>query len=84
MIVKKQGGMTEFIPSPQEKREGLIRDNIFELLLNIHSRVKDLEKNMVKLPSTKATQFDRMYMRLKDEEKIYQEMHLQMRNIASR
>jgi hypothetical protein len=32
MIVRRKGGLTEFIPSPREKREGLIRDHILELL----------------------------------------------------
>ncbi len=44
MIVKKQGGMTEFIPSPQEKRDGLIRDHILALLKNIHRRLTALEQ----------------------------------------
>jgi len=44
MIVKKNGGMTEFIPSPQEKREGLVRDYVFELLLNLHLRLERIEK----------------------------------------
>ncbi len=43
MIVKKKGGMTEFIPSPQEKREGLIRDHVLELLENLHKRLSHLE-----------------------------------------
>lgn len=45
MIVKKKGGMTEFIPSPQEKREGLIRDHVFDLLTNIHNRLERLEQH---------------------------------------
>jgi hypothetical protein len=32
MIVRRQGGLTEFIPSPQEKREGVLRDHTLELL----------------------------------------------------
>jgi site-specific DNA recombinase len=34
---------TEFIPSPQEKREGLIRDHVLGLLENLHRRIERLE-----------------------------------------
>jgi hypothetical protein len=43
MIVRRKGGLTEFIPSPQEKREGLIRDNVLKLLENLHHRLERLE-----------------------------------------
>ena len=43
MIVKRRGGMTEFIPSPQEKREGLVRDHSFNLIENLHHRLSRLE-----------------------------------------
>ena len=36
--------MTEFIPSPQEKREGLIRDHALGLLENLHQRLARLER----------------------------------------
>ena len=39
MIVKRRGGMTEYIPSPQEKREGLVRDHSFNLIENLHHRL---------------------------------------------
>ena len=44
MIVKRRGGMTEFIPSPQEKREGLIRDHVLELVRLMHERLCLMEK----------------------------------------
>lgn len=44
MIVKRRGGMTEFIPSPQEKREGLVRDHSFNLIENLHNRLSRLEE----------------------------------------
>jgi hypothetical protein len=31
VIVRRKGGLTEFIPSPRQKREGLIRDRVLEL-----------------------------------------------------
>jgi hypothetical protein len=44
MIVRRQGGMTEFIPSPKEKREGLIRDHTLGLLENLHQRLERIER----------------------------------------
>jgi len=38
MIVRRKGGLTEFIPTPQEKRDGLIRDHALGLLENLHQR----------------------------------------------
>lgn len=35
MIVRSKGGLTEFIPTPQEKRDGLIRDHALGLLENL-------------------------------------------------
>ena len=39
MIVRRQGGLTEFIPSPQEKRDGVLRDHTLELLANLDARI---------------------------------------------
>jgi hypothetical protein len=46
MIVQRRGGMTEFIPSPQEKREGLVRDHSFNLIENLHQRLYRLETEL--------------------------------------
>ena len=46
MIVKRRGGMTEYIPSPQEKREGLVRDHSFNLIENLHHRLSRLEEGL--------------------------------------
>lgn len=46
MIVERRGGMTEFIPSPQEKREGLVRDHPFNLIENLHHRLSQLEEEL--------------------------------------
>ncbi len=46
MIVKRRGGMTEFIPSPQEKRESLVRDHSFNLIENLHHRLSRLEDEL--------------------------------------
>jgi len=44
MIVRRQGGLTEFIPSPQEKREGVLRDHTLELLANLDARMRRIEE----------------------------------------
>lgn len=44
MIVKRNGGMTEFIPSPREKRESLIRDHVLELVGLLHERLCLIEE----------------------------------------
>ena len=43
MIVKRSGGMTEFIPSPKEKRDGVIRNHVLDLLANLDARIRQLE-----------------------------------------
>ena len=44
MIVRRQGGLTEFIPSPQEKREGILRDHTLDLLANLDARMRRIEE----------------------------------------
>ena len=44
MIVRRQGGLTEFIPSPQEKREGILRDHTLDLLANLDARMQCIEE----------------------------------------
>jgi hypothetical protein len=44
MIVRRQGGLTEFIPSPQEKREGILRDHTLDLLANLDARMQRIEE----------------------------------------
>lgn len=44
MIVRRRGGMTEFIPSPTEKRDGIIRDHTLGLLENLHRRLERIER----------------------------------------
>jgi len=46
MLVNRIGGMTEFIPSPKEKREDLIRDNFLDLIEKLHQRIERLEKEL--------------------------------------
>ena len=44
MIVRRQGGLTEFIPSPQEKRDGVLRDHTLDLLANLDARMRRIEE----------------------------------------
>ena len=59
MIVRSKGGLTEFIPTPQEKRDGLIRDHALGLLENLHQRLARLERAS-KLPTDEAALLARM------------------------
>ena len=62
MIVRRKGGLTEFIPSPQEKRDGLIRDHALGLLENLHQRLARLERAS-KLPADEAEAFTTLLAR---------------------
>ena len=43
MITKRQGGLTELIRSPQEKRAGILRDHALDLLANLDARLGRIE-----------------------------------------
>jgi hypothetical protein len=43
MIVRRSGGMTEFIPSPSEKRDGVIRNHVLDMLANLDARIRRIE-----------------------------------------
>jgi len=44
MRVHRRGGMTEFIPSPSEKRDGVIRNHVLDLLANLDQRLRRIEE----------------------------------------
>ncbi len=67
MIVQRKGGLTEFIPSPREKREGLIRDYILGLVENLHRRIKRLERK-AGLPDKESEAFESLYQRIQNDE----------------
>ena len=67
MIVRRRGGMTEFIPSPTEKRDGIIHDHTLELLENLHRRLERIER-LGRLPPDLAQDFSSMQEHLQDEE----------------
>ena len=43
MLTRRNGGFVEFIPSPQEKREAVLRDHALDLFQNLHLRVEMIE-----------------------------------------
>ncbi|WP_231716349.1 VrlD [Desulfosarcina alkanivorans] len=67
MIVRQQGGLTEFIPSPREKRDGVIRDNALELIANLNARLQRIETEL-DLPSKEAEAFTEIMKRIQQEE----------------
>jgi len=67
MIVRQQGGLTEFIPSPREKREGVIRDYALELMANLNARLQRIETEF-DLPSKEAEAFTEIMKRIQQEE----------------
>ena len=67
MIVRRQGGLTEFIPSPREKREDVIRDHALDLLANLDARLQRVEK-VLNLPAEDAAAFAEIMKRIRREE----------------
>lgn len=67
MIVRQEGGLTEFIPSPREKREGVIRDYALELMANLNARLQRIETEL-DLPSEEAADFTEIMKRIQQEE----------------
>jgi hypothetical protein len=74
MIVRRNGGLTEFIPSPQEKRDGLIRDHVLGLLGNLHQRLTRLEW-AAGLPPAEAEAFTALLARMQADESHNLELH---------
>ncbi len=74
MIVRRKGGLTEFIPSPREKREGVIRDHVLGLVENLHRRIERLERK-AGLPAGEAEVFAVLFSRIKTDEIRNYELH---------
>ena len=74
MIVRRKGGLTEFIPTPQEKRDGLIRDHVLGLLENLHQRLARLERASG-LPPDEAKAFVALLTRMRADESRNLELH---------
>jgi len=67
MIVRQQGGLTEFIPSPREKREGVIRDHALDLMANLDARLRRIETEL-DLPTEEASAFADIMRRIQRQE----------------
>ena len=74
MITKRQGGMTELIPSPQEKREGVLRDHALALLGNLDARLGRIEAEHG-LSSEEAEEFRALMARIRREETETRRIH---------
>ncbi len=74
MIVKRRGGMCEYIPSPQEKREGLIRDHTLNLIDNLHLRLERLEQELG-MSLDQADDFSKALEKIRDDEHRNRELH---------
>lgn len=59
--------MTEFIPSPTEKRDGVIRNHVLDLLANLDQRLRRIEE-AAGLPADLAHAFsDTMALIIREE-----------------
>jgi len=67
MIVRQQGGLTEFIPSPREKREAVIRDYALHLIVNLDARLRRIETELG-LPAKDASAFTDIMKRIQRQE----------------
>lgn len=74
MITRRSGGMTEFIPSPSEKRDGIIRNHVLSLLANLDERLQRIEEASG-LPMDLADAFADAMARI-----IHEEAHVQRLN----
>ena len=74
MITRCSGGMTEFIPSPSEKRDGVIRNHVLDLLANLDERLRCIEE-AAGLPTDLADEFALAMNRIRHEEQHIQRLN---------
>ena len=74
MITRRQGGLTELIPSPQEKREGVLRDHALDLLANLDARLGRIEAHLG-LSAEEAGEFRVLMDRIRREESEARRIH---------
>lgn len=67
MLTRREGGFVEFIPTPAEKRDGVLRDHALGLMRNLHARLRRLEDGLGMNPSL-ADAFDGLLARIDSEE----------------
>ena len=68
------GGLTELIPSPQEKREGVLRDHALDLLANLDARLGRIEAEHGIAPE-EAEEFRALMARIRREEAEARRIH---------
>ena len=74
MITRRSGGMTEFIPSPSEKRDGVIRNHVLDLLANLDERLRRIEET-AGLSTDLACEFALAMNRIRQEEQHIQRLN---------
>ncbi len=74
MITRRSGGMTEFIPSPKEKRDGVIRNHVLDLLANLDARIRRIEE-AANLPTDLADEFALAMNHIRQEERHVQRLN---------
>ena len=67
MLTRRQGGLTELIPSPREKREAVLRDHALDLLANLDARLARVEAGLG-LSVEEAEAFRALMARIRREE----------------
>ena len=82
MLIRRRGGMTEFIPSPAEKRDGVIRNHVLDLLANLDARLRRIE-NATGLPADLADEFSDAMQRIFVEETHVQRLNAQLSEAKS-
>ena len=83
MLVKRRGGMTEYIPSPREKREALVRDHFTEAVELLHKRLRCIEKEFG-LADDDAQVCASLLERIREEEMDAIQRTLSMKSSTSR
>ena len=79
MLVKRRGGMTEYIPTPKEKREALVRDHFTEVVELLHKHLVRLEQAF-ELPEEEAEVCDSLLSRIREEEQRTLLLSRELRN----
>ncbi len=79
MLVKRRGGMTEYIPSPREKREALVRDHFTEVVELLHKRLARIEQEFG-LPEDEALACASRLARIWEEEQRTVRLNQELQN----
>ncbi len=74
MITKRQGGLTELIRSPREKRDASLHDHALDLLANLDARLGRIEAHLG-LSADEARAFRDLMARIRREESEARRIH---------